>query len=64
MAPWGMTLEERIAEIEDAVVRLSCIVELRSGPYSKHGNARVEHEGGLVRGWVESPETQRGACEG
>lgn len=64
MAPWGMTMEERIAELEDAVVRLSCIVELRSGPYSKDANARVEHEGGLVRRWVESLEAQRGAGEG
>jgi hypothetical protein len=49
-----MTNEERIAGLEHAVMRLSRIVELRSGAYAVDVNAEIQVEGEQIHGWAES----------
>jgi hypothetical protein len=49
-----MTNEERIAGLEHAVMRLSRIVELRSGAYAADVNAEVQDAGEQIHGWAES----------
>jgi hypothetical protein len=49
-----MTLEERIAGLEDAVIRLSHIQELRFGPYERDITAGVAHDGEHIHRWAES----------
>jgi hypothetical protein len=56
-----MTLEERIAGLEDAVIRLSHIVELRSGHYDADVNPSVRHEGEHIHRWAESVAALGGA---
>lgn len=51
-----MTNEERIAGLEDALIRLSRIVELRLGPYAADLNAGVAAEGEQIHRWAQSVE--------
>ncbi len=55
-----MTNEERIAGLEDAVIRLSRIEELRFGSYASNiTDPRVVAEGELFHGWVKSVQEHR-----
>ena len=56
-----MTLEERVARLENVVVRLSNIMELRLGPNAGNiKDQRVISEGELFHRWPESV-TEKGA---
>jgi len=52
----AMTPEERIAGLEDSVIRLSRIMELRLGPYASDLNAGVVGEGEQIHRWAKSVE--------
>ncbi len=57
-----MTNEERIAGLEDAVIRLSHIVELRSGAYGADVQAGVRHDGEHIHRWAASVTGQGGTA--
>ncbi len=55
-----MTLEERIAGLEDAVIRLSNIMEFRLGPYAANTtDQRVVAEGEEIHAWARAVQERR-----
>jgi hypothetical protein len=54
-----MTNEERIDGLEDAVIRLSKVLEFKFGAYADHVDQRVVGEGGQIRRWAKSVEDHR-----
>ena len=54
-----MTNDECIKGLEDALTRLSNIVEHRLGAYSDDTNQAVRDEGQLIHGWVRAAQEHR-----
>jgi hypothetical protein len=54
-----MTNDERIKGLEDAVTRLSNIVEHRLGAYANDLNQAVRDEGDLIHGWARAAQEHR-----
>jgi hypothetical protein len=54
-----MTLEERVAALEDAVMGLSALLEAKTGPYARDVNPAVSGEGEQIHRWIESVLTHR-----
>lgn len=54
-----MTIEERIDELEDMVIRLSFVLELKTGAYSHDGNPKVRDEGQLIERWARAIQERR-----
>jgi hypothetical protein len=54
-----MTNDERIRGLEDAVTRLSNIVEHRLGAYAADLNQAVRDEGELIHGWARAAQEPR-----
>jgi hypothetical protein len=54
-----MTNDERIAGLEDAVIRLSHIMELKYGAFASDVNTRVVGEGEQIHRWAKSVQEHR-----
>ena len=54
-----MTNEERIREVEDAVILLTNIMEAKSGPFVKDVNPSVSGSGALIHLWMASVNARR-----
>jgi hypothetical protein len=54
-----MTNDERIKGLEDALTRLSNIVEHRLGAYADDRNQVVRDEGDLIHGWARAAQEHR-----
>lgn len=54
-----MTNEDRLQGLEDAVTRLSNIVEHRLGAYADDLNQAVRDEGDLIHGWARAAQEHR-----
>ena len=57
--PRHMTNEERIHEVEDAVILLTNILEEKSGPFVRDVNPSVSGSGALIHLWMASVKTRR-----
>jgi hypothetical protein len=54
-----MTFEDRMNELEDTVIRLSYVLELKTGAYSHDGNSAIRDEGQLIEGWARAVQERR-----
>ncbi len=54
-----MTNEERIAGLEDALIHLSNILELKYGSFASDVNTRVVANGEQIHRWAKSVEDRR-----
>jgi hypothetical protein len=54
-----MTFEERINELEDTVIRISYVLELKTGAYSHDGNPAVRDEGQHIERWARAIQERR-----
>ena len=54
-----MTFEERINELEDTVIRISYVLELKTGAYSLDGNPAVRDEGQQIERWARAIQERR-----
>ena len=54
-----MTIEERINELEDVVIRVSYVLELKTGAYSHEGDPAIRDEGHLIQGCARSVQERR-----
>lgn len=54
-----MTNEDRIDALEDTVIRLSYLVELRTGKYSNDVNPAIRDEGPYIENWARAIQERR-----
>ena len=58
-----MTFEERINELEDTVIRISYVLELKKGAYSHDGNPAIRDEGQHIERWARAIQERRAGTE-
>lgn len=54
-----MTIEERINDLEDTVIRISYVLELKNGAYSHEANPTIRDEGQLIASWARAVQERR-----
>jgi hypothetical protein len=55
----AMTIEDRINELEDAVIRISYVLELKTGKYSDDSHPTIRDEGQHLAAWARAIQERR-----